>query len=74
MACLGLDRARASTDAGRGAGRATRRFRTHQRPGGRELLVSPKTVEAQFARAYRKLGIHSRAELGALRRLLVSDD
>ena len=29
------------------------------------LLVSPKTVEAQLARAYRKLGIHSRAELGA---------
>ena len=29
------------------------------------LLVSPKTVEAQLARAYRKLGIHSRAQLGA---------
>jgi DNA-binding CsgD family transcriptional regulator len=29
------------------------------------LHVSPKTVEAQLARAYRKLGIHSRAELGA---------
>ena len=29
------------------------------------LYVSPKTVEAQLARAYRKLGIHSRAELGA---------
>jgi len=29
------------------------------------LLVSPKTVEAHLARAYRKLGIHSRAELGA---------
>jgi DNA-binding CsgD family transcriptional regulator len=28
-------------------------------------FVSPKTVEANLARAYRKLGIHSRAELGA---------
>jgi DNA-binding CsgD family transcriptional regulator len=27
--------------------------------------MSPKTVEANLARAYRKLGIHSRAELGA---------
>jgi DNA-binding CsgD family transcriptional regulator len=29
------------------------------------LFLSPKTVEANLARAYRKLGIHSRAELGA---------
>jgi DNA-binding CsgD family transcriptional regulator len=29
------------------------------------LLVSPKTVEAHLGRAYRKLGIHSRAQLGA---------
>ncbi|MGH2803546.1 MAG: LuxR C-terminal-related transcriptional regulator [Thermoleophilaceae bacterium] len=29
------------------------------------MSVSPKTVEAQLARAYRKLGIRSRAELGA---------
>jgi DNA-binding CsgD family transcriptional regulator len=29
------------------------------------LHVSPKTVEAQLARTYRKLDIHSRAELGA---------
>ncbi len=28
------------------------------------LFISPKTVEANLARAYRKLGIHSRAELG----------
>lgn len=27
-------------------------------------FVSPKTVEATLARAYRKLGVHSRAELG----------
>jgi len=27
-------------------------------------FVSPKTVEANLARVYRKLGIHSRAELG----------
>ncbi len=30
-----------------------------------QLFVSPKTVEANLARAYRKLGIRSRAELGA---------
>jgi DNA-binding NarL/FixJ family response regulator len=29
------------------------------------IFVSPKTVEANLARTYRKLGIHSRAELGA---------
>jgi ATP/maltotriose-dependent transcriptional regulator MalT len=29
------------------------------------LLISPKTVEANLARIYRKLGISSRAELGA---------
>ncbi len=30
------------------------------------LFISPKTVEANLARAYRKLGIGTRAELGAL--------
>jgi DNA-binding NarL/FixJ family response regulator len=29
------------------------------------LFVSPKTVEANLARAYRKLGVRSRAELAA---------
>ena len=29
------------------------------------LFISPKTVEANLAKVYRKLGIHSRAELGA---------
>jgi len=29
-----------------------------------ELFISPKTVEANLVRIYRKLGIHSRAELG----------
>jgi len=28
------------------------------------LFISPKTVEANLSRIYRKLGIHSRAELG----------
>ena len=28
------------------------------------LFISAKTVEANLARVYRKLGIHSRAELG----------
>lgn len=30
-----------------------------------QLFMSPKTVESNLARVYRKLGIHSRAELGA---------
>jgi DNA-binding CsgD family transcriptional regulator len=30
-----------------------------------QLFLSPKTVEANLARAYRKLGIRTRAELGA---------
>jgi DNA-binding CsgD family transcriptional regulator len=30
------------------------------------LFLSPKTVEANLARVYRKLGISSRAELGAV--------
>jgi DNA-binding CsgD family transcriptional regulator len=30
-----------------------------------QLFMSPKTVEANLARVYRKLGIRSRAELGA---------
>jgi DNA-binding CsgD family transcriptional regulator/tetratricopeptide (TPR) repeat protein len=30
-----------------------------------QLFISPKTVESNLARAYRKLGIRSRAELGA---------
>jgi DNA-binding NarL/FixJ family response regulator len=28
------------------------------------LFISPKTVEVNLSRVYRKLGIHSRAELG----------
>jgi DNA-binding CsgD family transcriptional regulator len=32
----------------------------------KELFISPKTVEANLTRAYRKLGIASRAELGAV--------
>lgn len=35
------------------------------------LFISPKTVEANLARTYRKLGIHSRAELG--RRMIELD-
>ena len=31
----------------------------------RAVFMSEKTVEAHIARVYRKLGIHSRAELGA---------
>ena len=30
-----------------------------------QLFMSPKTVEANLARIYRKLGVRSRAELGA---------
>jgi DNA-binding NarL/FixJ family response regulator len=29
-----------------------------------ELFISPKTVDTNLSRIYRKLGIHSRAELG----------
>ncbi len=41
------------------------RGRTNREVAG-ELFLSTKTVEANLARVYRKLGIHSRAELGAL--------
>ena len=37
---------------------------TNQQVAAR-LFISPKTVEANLARAYRKLGVRSRAELGA---------
>ena len=40
---------------------------TNREVAGRSFL-SPKTVETNLARVYRKLGIHSRAELGARRR------
>jgi len=30
-----------------------------------QAFISPKTVEANLAKVYRKLGISSRAELGA---------
>jgi DNA-binding CsgD family transcriptional regulator len=35
------------------------------REAAAQLFMSPKTVEATLGRVYRKLGIHSRAELGA---------
>jgi DNA-binding CsgD family transcriptional regulator len=35
------------------------------RQAASQLFISPKTVEANLARVYRKLGIRSRAELGA---------
>ena len=31
---------------------------------GAAVFISPKTVEANLARIYHKLGIHTRAELG----------
>ena len=34
------------------------------RDTGTAVFISPKTVEANLARIYRKLGIHTRAELG----------
>jgi len=38
------------------------------------LIISPKTVEAHLARTYRKLGIRSRAELGARMARLEEDN
>ncbi len=35
------------------------------REAAAQLFMSPKTVEAKLARIYRKLGVHSRAQLGA---------
>ena len=52
-------------DRDRAARRRTCRIRTDQPGGGAQLFMSPKTVEANLARVYRKLGIRSRAELGA---------
>jgi DNA-binding CsgD family transcriptional regulator len=40
-----------------GAGRTNREV-------ARSLFMSPKTVEANLTRIYRKLGLRSRAELG----------
>jgi DNA-binding NarL/FixJ family response regulator len=37
------------------------------------LFISPKTVEANLARIYRKLGIRSRAELGHRMSQLTAD-
>ena len=31
--------------------------------GGGRMFLSPKTVEAHLGRAYRKLGVHNRAQL-----------
>jgi DNA-binding CsgD family transcriptional regulator len=66
IACLGL-RPRASDDLTPAEERAAELAAsglTNQQVAA-ALTVSVKTVEAQLARAYRKLGIHSRAELGA---------
>ena len=66
LACLGLDRGapdRLTASEQRVASLAASGL-TNQAVAG-ILFVSPKTVEAQLANAYRKLGIHTRAELGA---------
>ena len=66
IACLGL-RPRGSGDLTPSEERVARLAASGltNREVAASLIVSPKTVEAQLARAYRKLGIHSRAELGA---------
>ena len=38
------------------------------------LFISPKTVEANLARVYGKLGIRSRAQLGSLMTPASGDD
>jgi Bacterial regulatory proteins, luxR family len=57
---------RAKGSPSRQAGGGSCRVRADE-PAGRRarLFISPKTVEANLARVYRKLGIRSRAELGA---------
>ena len=71
---------RAQLEAGRAAGRPAGRELTASeqavaqlaasgltnREVAAQLFMSPKTVEATLARAYRKLGIRSRAQLGTL--------
>jgi hypothetical protein len=55
------DRSHALLGAGGDAGRGG----AHEPRGGRLLGRQPKSIEAHLVRAYRKLGIRSRAELGA---------
>ena len=63
---LGLRRAAGDdlTESERRVAELTARGLT-RREVAAQLFVSPKTVDATLARVYRKLGIHSRAELGA---------
>jgi DNA-binding CsgD family transcriptional regulator len=63
---LGLRRAAGDdlTESERRVAELTARGLTRREVAAR-LFVSPKTVDATLARVYRKLGIHTRAELGA---------
>lgn len=67
IACLGLRPSAADglTPSEERVARLVAEGRTNREVAA-SLIVSPKTVEASLARAYRKLGIRSRAELGAL--------
>jgi DNA-binding CsgD family transcriptional regulator len=66
LARLGLRRAESDelTEAERRVAELAARGLT-RRDVAAALHVSPKTVDATLGRVYRKLGIHSRAELGA---------
>jgi DNA-binding CsgD family transcriptional regulator len=66
LARLGLRRAAGDdlTEAERRVAELTARGLTRREVAAR-LFVSPKTVDATLARVYRKLGVRTRAELGA---------
>jgi DNA-binding CsgD family transcriptional regulator len=66
LARLGLHRSSSDelTESERRVAELTARGMT-RREVAAALYVSPKTVDATLVRVYRKLGVHSRAELGA---------
>ena len=65
LARLGLSRVGTDLTEGESAVAHAAASGLKNREIAERLFISPKTVEAHLARAYRKLGIRSRAELGA---------
>src|SRR5207253_3824245 len=62
---IGVRRAPAALTAGEQAVAELAAAGLKNREIAAKLFMSPRTVEANLARVYRKLGIRSRAELGA---------